>query len=342
MFTASDSDVMPGSLPGREIYELRAMGILTLDFHQCFWRRRRHNFDNQIHNIMAPRSIEIVLRPGTPHFVGDGFRVHTFIPGSATTTMRRMDPFIMLDYNERFYFSPTETPRGVSVHPHRGFETVTIAYKGKVAHHDSSGGGGVIGEGDVQWMTAASGVLHKEYHEKEFSREGGDFQMVQLWVNLPARDKMSTPKYQGITNAQMPKVELPDGAGWVELIAGMYQDQRGPATTFSPVNLMNARLKAGGRAAFSFPAHYNTAMVIVEGSVKVQNHEVAQDHFVLLRNDGDSYELEAVGDATVLVMSGEPLNEPIAAQGPFVMNTREELVQAMEDFYAGKFGVLED
>ncbi|HNG09519.1 MAG TPA: pirin family protein, partial [Chitinophagales bacterium] len=167
---------------------------------------------------MATKQIELVMAPGVPHFVGDGFRVHNFIPGRSRLSMKRMDPFIMLDYNSKYYFSPTEQARGVGVHPHRGFETVTIAYKGKVAHHDSSGGGGVIGEGDVQWMTAASGVLHKEYHEKEFSKAGGDFQMVQLWVNLPAKDKMSAPKYQAIENKHIPIFDLGEN-GKIEVIA---------------------------------------------------------------------------------------------------------------------------
>jgi quercetin 2,3-dioxygenase len=291
---------------------------------------------------MENRSIETILAPGQPHFVGDGFRVHTFIPGSASVSMRRMDPFIMLDYNSRHYFPPSGTPRGVGVHPHRGFETVTIAYRGRVAHHDSSGGGGVIGEGDVQWMTAASGVLHKEYHEESFSREGGDFQMVQLWVNLPAKFKMSAPKYQAIANGQMPKVPLPGGNGYVEVIAGSYGSTRGPASTFSPVSLMNASLNPGGIAAFSFPSAFNTAIVTIEGEVTIQGHAVPQDHFVLMRNDGTDFRIESQQHARVLVLSGEPLNEPIAAQGPFVMNTREELVQAVEDFYSGKFGVLEE
>ncbi|HRN99457.1 MAG TPA: pirin family protein, partial [Flavobacterium sp.] len=170
---------------------------------------------------MATKNIEYIASPPAPHYVGDGFRVHNFIPSGFRMDMQRMDPFIMLDYNSKFYFPPTDTPRGVSVHPHRGFETVTIAYKGRVAHHDSSGGGGIIGEGDVQWMTAASGVLHKEYHEETFSKEGGDFQMVQLWVNLPAKDKMSTPKYQAISNADMARVPVENGE--VEIIAGEFQ-----------------------------------------------------------------------------------------------------------------------
>jgi quercetin 2,3-dioxygenase len=292
---------------------------------------------------METRQVELVHPPRAPHYVGDGFRVHNFIPSGYRLDMKRMDPFIMMDYNSRYYFPPTATPRGVGVHPHRGFETVTIAYKGKVAHHDSSGGGGVISEGDVQWMTAASGVLHKEYHEESFSQQGGDFQMVQLWVNLPAKDKMSPPKYQGISHTDIRKVELPLGAGVVEVIAGNYQGTAGSASTFSPVHLMNARLNKGGKASFSFPAHFNTALLVVEGQVMVNgSHEVAQDHLALMENTGMEFTLEATENATVLVLSGEPLNEPIVAHGPFVMNTHQEIVQAIEDYNAGKFGTLED
>ena len=208
---------------------------------------------------MATKNIEIIVNPPAPHFVGDGFRVHNFIPSGYHLDMQRMSPFIMLDYNSKFHFPPSNEPKGVGVHPHRGFETVTIAYKGKVAHHDSTGNTGVIGEGDVQWMTAASGILHKEYHEEEFSRTGGEFQMVQLWVNLPAKDKMSTPKYQGITNDQIQKFTLADNAGEIEVIAGEYQGLKGSASTFTKVNLMNAKLKKNGVANFSFPAHFNTA-----------------------------------------------------------------------------------
>ena len=192
---------------------------------------------------MKHRTIEVVVPPPEPHFVGDGFRVHNFIPSAYRLDMERMSPFIMLDYGSKHYFPPSDTPRGVGVHPHRGFETVTIAYKGKVAHHDSAGNSGVIGEGDVQWMTAASGVLHKEYHEKEFSKSGGDFQMVQLWVNLPAKDKMSKPKYQEIPHSKMGVFELPEHKGSIEVIAGHYGDVKGPASTFTPLNLLNAKLK---------------------------------------------------------------------------------------------------
>lgn len=291
---------------------------------------------------MKTKSIEHIFTPPAPHMVGDGFRVHNFIPGSYGLSMQRMSPFIMLDYNSKFYFPPTDKPRGVSVHPHRGFETVTIAYKGKVAHHDSAGNSGIIGEGDVQWMTAASGVLHKEYHEQEFSKAGGDFQMVQLWVNLPAKDKMSKPKYQEITKENIRKYALDNDGGTIEVISGAYQDTPGAASTFTPVHLQNAKLNTGGKAKFSFPAHYNTALLVVEGSIKVNDEKtVATDNFLLFKNEGEDFTLEALEQSVVLILSGEPILEPIAAHGPFVMNTREEIIQAFEDVNLGKFGYLE-
>ena len=291
---------------------------------------------------MSTKKVEIIVQPRPAHFVGDGFRVHNFIPSGYRLDMKRMDPFIMFDYNSKFHFSGTETPRGVGVHPHRGFETVTIAYHGRVEHADSAGGGGVIGEGDVQWMTAASGVLHKEFHETEWAKQGGIFQMVQLWVNLPAKDKMRAPKYQAIKNSDMTKVDLGEN-GFVEVIAGEYKSQKGPASTFSPVNLMNAKLKKGGKADFSFPANFNTAALVVEGSISVNGEKnVPTDHFILFKNEGENFIIEATEDAVVLVISGEPLNEPIFPHGPFVMNSREEIIQAFEDFNTGKFGYLED
>ncbi|RXK52363.1 pirin family protein [Aquirufa rosea] len=286
------------------------------------------------------KTVELVYPPGEVHFVGDGFRVHNFIPSRYGLDMQRMSPFIMLDYGSKHYFSPSEHARGVGVHPHRGFETVTIAYKGRVAHHDSSGGGGIIGEGDVQWMTAASGVLHKEYHEETFSAEGGDFQMVQLWVNLPAKDKMSTPKYQAISNQEIVKVDLGE-SGLVEVIAGEYQGQKGPAYTFTPVHMYNAKLKAGAQSKFSFPANYNTCLLVIEGAASVNGSvDVPLDHLALMANAGEEFTLEAKEDSVVLILSGEPILEPIAAHGPFVMNTRQEIMQAFEDFNAGKFGYL--
>ncbi|MCH4823886.1 pirin family protein [Gramella lutea] len=287
------------------------------------------------------RSVELVASPRAPHFVGDGFRVHNFIPSGFRLDMQRMDPFILMDYNSKYYFEPSDKPRGVGVHPHRGFETVTIAYKGRVAHHDSSGGGGIIGEGDVQWMTAASGVLHKEYHEEEWSKAGGEFQMVQLWVNLPKKYKMSAPKYQAIKYENIRRVSLPDNGGQIEVIAGEYQNGKGVASTFSPIHMYNARLKKGGKAKFNFPSNYNTVLLVLEGSISINETEkVATDHLALMTNDGESFEVRAEENALVLVLSGEPLNEPIVAQGPFVMNTKQELLQAFNDFKEGKFGSL--
>jgi redox-sensitive bicupin YhaK (pirin superfamily) len=271
--------------------------------------------------------------------VGDGFRVHNFIPGRYS--MERMSPFIMLDYGSKHYFPPTDKPRGVDVHPHRGFETVTIAYKGKVAHHDSAGNSGMIGEGDVQWMTAASGVLHKEYHEENFSKQGGDFQMVQLWVNLPAKFKMSQPKYQEITNDTISKVSLENNEGVVEVIAGEYQQVKGSAETFTPVHLLNSKLNKGGKATFNFPANYNTFIIVLEGSVVLnETSNVDYNCMAVFSNEGTDFSIEAKEDAIVLVLSGEPINEPIYAHGPFVMNTRDEIIQAFNDFQNGKFGTL--
>lgn len=290
---------------------------------------------------MAIKAIEAVYPPGPAHFVGDGFRVHNFIPSRHGLDMHRMTPFIMMDYGAKFHFPPSNTLKGVGVHPHRGFETVTIAYKGRVAHHDSAGGGGVIGEGDVQWMTAASGVLHKEYHEETFSKTGGDFQMIQLWVNLPAKDKMSAPKYQAIENVTIPKVPV-DG-GFVEVIAGNFQGNQGKASTFTPVHMFNAHLAEGGKCEFSFPANYTTCLVVVEGEIRINESEdaVPLDHFVLFENEGETFCIEATENSKVLILSGEPIREPIASHGPFVMNTRQEIMQAFQDFEAGKFGELD-
>lgn len=292
--------------------------------------------------MKTTKTIEMVAAPREPHFVGDGFRVHNFIPSQFRLDMARMNPFIMLDYNSKFHFPPSEQPKGVGVHPHKGFETVTIAYQGKVAHHDSAGNSGIIHEGDVQWMTAASGVLHKEYHEENFSKTGGLFQMVQLWVNLPAKDKKSKPKYQGIEHANMPKFTLPNDAGLVEVIAGEYEGLKGAADTFTPVHLMNGKLKAGGKASFTFPAHYNTGLLVIEGKVTIQDEVIDTDHFVLFKNEGETFEVEANSDAVFLVLSGEPIREPIFAYGPFVMNTRDEIVEAYQEFNTGKYGFLED
>ena len=291
---------------------------------------------------MTKRSIEKIIAPPSVHYVGDGFRVHNFIPSVPILSMRRMDPFIMMDYNSKFYFEPSDKQRGVGVHPHKGFETVTIAYKGSVAHHDSAGNSGVINEGDVQWMTAASGILHKEYHEKEFSKKGGFFQMVQLWVNLPAKFKFSQPRYQSILNEQINKYILPDNKGVVEVIAGNYKDVKGAAMTFSPVNLLSVSLENENQLDFSFPDYYNTAIVVIEGKLLINDsHEAKVDHFVLFENKGTDFNVKSEEKAKFLVLSGEPLNESISAYGPFVMNTREQIIEAYNEFQNGKFGFLE-
>lgn len=290
---------------------------------------------------MATKIIRQILPPPAPHMVGDGFRVHNFFPSGYNIGNKRMSPFFMLDYNSKVDFSPREMPRGVGVHPHRGFETVTIAYHGKVAHNDSAGNSGVIGEGDIQWMTAASGVLHKEYHEENFSKAGGPFQMIQLWVNLPAKDKMSKPKYQALTNDRLGKYPL-DNGGIVEVIAGEFKGVKGPASTFTPVEMYNVKIKKGTAVTFYLPANFNTGILIVEGSAKVNGQTAPADNFILFKNEGETISVEAGEDSILFVISGEPIDEPIAAYGPFVMNTHKELEEAVDDFSKGKFGYLED
>lgn len=289
---------------------------------------------------MSIKNIDAIIPPPAPHMVGDGFRVHGFFPGNGMHK-KRMSPFFLMDYNAKVEFPPTDKPRGVDVHPHRGFETVTIAYHGRIAHHDSAGNSGVIGEGDVQWMTAASGLLHKEYHEESYSKAGGMFQMVQLWVNLPAKYKMTAPKYQEITKDKMGNHILPDGQSMVEVIAGEYKDTRGPAYTFTHMHVYNLRMKKDGKADLNFPSTYNTGMLVIEGTVKINGQIAAADHFVLFRNDGEEMTVEATEDAIVLVLSGEPIDEPIAQYGPFLMNTWDEVEQAIKDVSSGKLGVLE-
>jgi len=289
------------------------------------------------------KSVEAVLAPPETHMVGDGFNVHNFFPSYNIIGEKGMSPFFLMDYNSKWIVPPSEKPRGVGPHPHRGFETVTIAYHGRVAHHDSAGNSGVIGEGDVQWMTAGSGVLHKEYHEKEFSRKGGLFQLVQIWVNLPKKHKMTSPKYQSIENKDLVKHLLDDGLSYVELIAGEYNGNKGPASTFTPINLFNAKLKKGASVDFSFNSNYNTGLLVIEGEVNInESGKAPSDHFVLFRHDGENFKVEAPVDSIVLVLSGEPINEPIASYGPFLMNTQAEIQEALDDFNNGKFGHLEE
>lgn len=286
------------------------------------------------------KQVSAVLNAPAPHMVGDGFRVHNFFPSGYKINM---SPFYLLDYNAKITFSARNKPRGVGVHPHRGFETVTIAYHGAVAHHDSAGNSGVIYPGGIQWMTAASGILHKEYHEAEFSKKGGAFQMVQLWVNLPAKNKMSPPKYQGIAQETLAKHFLTDGGGTIDVIAGEYKGIKGSASTFSPISVFNARLNKGGKARFSFPENYNTGFVVIEGRIKLNENETAGvNEFVHFKNEGTEIEIEALENSIVLVLSGEPIDEPIAQYGPFLMNTQEEIQQAISDYNQGKFGYLEE
>ena len=286
------------------------------------------------------KEVADVLKAPAPHMVGDGFRVHNFFPSGYKIDM---SPFFLMDYGSKIEFSARKEPRGVGVHPHRGFETVTIAYHGAVAHHDSSGNSGVIYPGDVQWMTAASGILHKEYHEQAYSLQGGPFQMVQLWVNLPAEFKMTRPKYQAVKQADMAAFTLPENGGKIEIIAGKFQGIQGNATTFTPIELYNARLNESGEANFSFPANYNTGFMVIEGAVKINGKTTAStDNFVHFGNEGTESTIEALGKSIVLILSGEPIDEPISQYGPFLMNTEEEIAEALSDYNQGKFGYLEE
>ncbi len=273
----------------------------------------------------------------SPHWVGDGFPVRSLF--SHHSQGRHISPFLLLDYAGRAYFGPTSRRRGVGEHPHRGFETVTIVYDGAVAHRDSTGAGGTIGPGDVQWMTAASGILHDEYHAPAFAEKGGNLEMVQLWVNLPAKDKMSRPGYQTILNGDIPQVDLPGDAGSVRVIAGDYDGHAGPARSFTPINIWDVRLKAGRPSSFTLPEGHTLAVVVLAGTVEVNGSEVARDaQLVLLDRTGGAVTLEANGDAKVLILSGEPIDEPVVAHGPFVMNTVREIEQAILDFRSGRFG----
>jgi redox-sensitive bicupin YhaK (pirin superfamily) len=274
------------------------------------------------------------------HWVGDGFPVRSLF--SYSSHDQYMSPFLLLDHAGPASFTPTDDRRGVGVHPHRGFETVTIVYRGEVEHRDSTGAGGTIGPGDVQWMTAGAGILHEEYHAPAFARSGGTLDMVQLWVNLPARDKMTAPRYQTLLRQDIPVVELPGGAGSLRVIAGKYGDSAGPAHTFSPMDVWDLHLQRSSSTTLVFKAGRTAALVILRGTVRVNGSDIArEDRLVLLDRDAGDVLLEADNEATLLVLSGEPLNEPIVGHGPFVMNTRREIDQALADFKSGKFGRIQ-
>lgn len=273
------------------------------------------------------------------HWVGDGFPVRTLF--SHQTLGQHISPFLMLDYAGPTHFEPTSTSRGVGQHPHRGFETVTIVYQGEVEHRDSTGGGGRIGPGDVQWMTAASGILHEEFHSAQFTRSGGTLEMVQLWVNLPARDKMAPAGYQTVLDGDIPSVSLPDGLGRVRVIVGEYAGHSGPARTFTPIDVWDVRLNTGGSVVLPVAQGRTLALVVLRGSVSINGEQSAQGaQLVMFGRDGSDIALEASSDATVLLLSGEPIDEAVAQHGPFVMNTQAEIVQAMADFNSGRFGQM--
>lgn len=284
------------------------------------------------------KKLAFIKRNSGRHWVGDGFPVRGIF--SYNDIAEEMSPFLLMDYAGPADFPPTTRKLGVGQHPHRGFETVTIVYAGGVSHRDSSGGGGTIGPGDVQWMTAASGVIHEEYHSPEYAAKGGAFEMIQLWVNLPAKDKMSAPGYQGITAAQIPEAALPDRAGTVRVIAGRYGDASGPAHSFTPMNVWDMRLKAGHRVALDLPAGYTTAFFVLHGAIQIDGQTASAAELAVMERAGSRLEFDVAEDTTLLLLNGEPLNEPIAGHGPFVMNTREEIAQAINDYNSGHFGQI--
>ncbi|CAI1801076.1 Quercetin 2,3-dioxygenase [Serratia fonticola] len=273
------------------------------------------------------------------HWVGNGFLVNSLF--SYNELGAEMSPFLLLDHAAPTKFRSHSGRRGVGQHPHRGFETVTIVYQGEVEHRDSTGSGGVIGPGDVQWMTAASGILHEEFHSKDFSQKGGTIEMVQLWVNLPAKDKMAAPGYQTLLNQDIPVVPLADNAGQVRVIAGNYGGHAGPARTFSPINVWDMKLNAGHTSTLQVEEGHTLAVVMLHGAILVNGEQIVREtQMVLLDRAGDSITLEANGDVSLLVLSGEPIDEPIVGYGPFVMNSEAEIQQAFRDFNSGQFGAM--
>ncbi len=283
------------------------------------------------------KKLSFIQRNDQRHWVGDGFPVRTIF--SYDDYAAELSPFLLLDYAGPAVFPPTTERKGVGEHPHRGFETVTIVYEGEVEHRDSAGGGGVIGPGDVQWMTAAAGLVHQEYHGAGFAQRGGAFEMVQLWVNLPAKHKMTAPGYQSIASADIPRVELPDGAGAVRVIAGEYNGTRGPARTFTPVNVWDVRLGKGKSATFTMPAGHTTALFVLGGRIQLADGKpVSEPELAVLERDGETFAMEALENVTLLVLGGEPIDEPVVGHGPFVMNTVTEIQQAIVDYQNGKMG----
>lgn len=288
------------------------------------------------------RTIERVFRGSREYWVGNGFHVSNYFP-SATDFEKRMSPFFLLDYHRPQEYAPTTKKRGVGTHPHRGFETVTIAYQGAVAHKDSAGNGGVIYPNEVQWMTAGGGILHNEYHEAEFAKRGGIMQMMQIWVNLPRAHKMASPKYQALTTQIIPEVSLPENHGIARIISGEYEGTKGAATTFTPAHMLDLRLKAGAETRLNTPREYNTALLVLQGRARAnESADVNEGDCLLFHNDGEEVQIHSLSDSIVLFLSGEPIEEPLVHYGPFVMNSVDEINEAVDDFNAGKFGHLED
>lgn len=283
--------------------------------------------------------IGVYPAPDSMHWVGDGFPVRSLFSHHAHGP--QVSPFLLFDYAGPFDFPPTAKRRGVGAHPHRGFETVTIVLDGEVAHRDSTGAGGLIGPGDVQWMRAASGVVHEEYHSESFAKSGGRFEVVQLWVNLPAREKMSAPRYQTLLDKDIPRVDLPDDAGLVRVIAGEFDGHRGPAQTATLIDLWDVRIDAGKSARFTLLEGHTIVAAILEGTVEVNGDKIARaTDVVVFDEEGGEIVFEANNDAKLIIMSGEPIDEPVAQQGPFVMNTQDELRQAFVDYQSGRFGAI--
>lgn len=285
------------------------------------------------------KKLRNIQRSTDRHWVGDGFPVRTLFAYPNFGAV--ISPFLLLDYAGPVEFPPTEKRRGVGEHPHRGFETVTIVYEGEVEHRDSSGGGGIIGRGDVQWMTAASGLVHEEFHSPTFAQRGGMFEMVQLWVNLPAKDKIAPPRYQGILSDQIPSVILPDGKGVVRVIAGEFAGAKGPAQTFTPIHIWDLRLTSDLQTNLEVPNGYTTALVVLKGSVQVNGSEIIEEVEIgIFDRAGQNICIDCTQDATILLLCGEPIDEPIVGQGPFVMNSHQEIRQAIADYQSGKMGNL--
>ncbi|MHB8534887.1 MAG: pirin family protein [Sulfuricaulis sp.] len=287
----------------------------------------------------SAKKLHRVLRDADRHWVGDGFPVRSLFSYPDLGSV--LSPFLLLDYAGPVEFPPTEKRLGVGEHPHRGFETVTIVYEGEVEHRDSSGGGGSIGPGDVQWMTAASGLVHEEFHGRHFAKHGGKFEMVQLWVNLPAKDKMTAPRYQGILNSRIPVVKLPQDRGSARVIAGEFAGAKGPAQTFTPIHVWDLRLAGDRRTDLAVPDGWTTALVVLKGALRVNGSEtIGAAEVAVFERAGENICIDDANGVTALLLSGKPIDEPIVGSGPFVMNTPQEIRQAMADYQNGRMGRL--